>query len=97
MAQLDEKESAARIAKAESVDEMAAPVVPRPTGATKAPKAPKLRLAVEEGFELQDTPPIVSSVLQMFSPKPEGVQHVLSSFRSAALFSTRANDGDLNA
>ena len=96
MAQLDEKESAARIAKAESVDEMAAPVVPRPTGATKAPKAPKLRLAVEEGFELQDTP-IVSSVLQMFSPKPEGVQHVLSSFRSAALFSTRANDGDLNA
>jgi cell division protein FtsN len=72
-AQLDEKETATRKAKAESADEMAAPVVPRPTGATKAPK---LRLAVEEGFELQNTPPLVSSFLQMFSPKPEGVQNV---------------------
>ena len=57
----------------ESDDEMAAPE-PKPTGATKAPEAPKLRLAVEEGLELQNTP-LVTSILQMFSPKPEGVQH----------------------
>ena len=111
-AQLDEKETAARKAKAESADEMAAPVVPKPTGATKAPKAPKLRLAVEEGFELQNTPiidlqsissrspvelqnkPIVPSILQTFSPMPEGFQHVFSSFRAAT---SRADDGDLNA
>ena len=62
----------------ESDDEMAAPE-PKPTGATKAPEAPKLRLAcrlaVEEGLELQNTP-LVTSILQMFSPKPEGVQHM---------------------
>ena len=58
----------------ESDDEMAAPE-PKPTGATKALEAPKLRLAVEEGLELQNTP-LVTSFLQMFSPKPEGVQHV---------------------
>ena len=58
----------------ESDDEMAAPE-PKPTGATKAPEAPKLRLAVEEGLELQNTP-LVTSILQMFSPKLEGVQHV---------------------
>jgi hypothetical protein len=108
-AQLDEKETATRKANAESADEMAAPVVPRPTGATKAPK---LRLAVEEGFELQNTPiidlqsisgrapvelqnkPIVPSILQTFSPMPEGFQHVFSSFRAAT---SRADDGDLNA
>jgi hypothetical protein len=118
-AQLDEKETATRKANAESADEMAAPVVPRPTGATKAPKptgtgskAPKLRLAVEEGFELQNTPiidlqsisgrapvelqnkPIVPSILQTFSPMPEGFQHVFSSFRAAT---SRADVGDLNA
>jgi hypothetical protein len=54
---------------------MAAPE-PKPTGATKAPEAPKLVLAVEEGFELQNTPPLMSSFLGMFSPKPEGVQNV---------------------
>jgi len=83
-AHLDEKGAAARRAKAESADEMAAPE-PKPTGATKAPEAPKLVLAVEEGFELQNTPlqntplqntPLVSSFLGMFSPKPEGVQNV---------------------
>jgi hypothetical protein len=59
-------------------DEMAAPE-PKPAGARKAPKAPeapKLLLAVEDGFELQSKP-MVSSILQMFSPKPEGPeQHV---------------------
>jgi hypothetical protein len=108
-AQLDEKETATRKAKAESADEMAAPAVPRPTGASKAPK---LRLAVEEGFELQNTPiidlqsissrapvelqnkPIVPSILQTFSPMPEGFQHVFSSFRAAT---SRADVGDLNA
>jgi len=70
----DMKGAAARRAKAESADEMAAPE-PKPTGATKAPEAPKLVLAVEEGFELQNTP-LVSSFLGMFSPKPEGVQNV---------------------
>jgi hypothetical protein len=50
---------------------MAAPE-PKPTGATKAPEAPNL----EEGFELKNSS-LVSSFLQMFSPKPEGpVQHV---------------------
>ena len=53
---------------------MAAPE-PKPTGATKAPEARKLVLAVQEGFELQNTP-LVSSFMEMFSPKPEGVQHV---------------------
>jgi hypothetical protein len=56
-------------------DEMAAPE-PKPAGAPKAPEAPKLLLTVEDGFELQSKP-IVSSILQMFSPKPEGpVQNV---------------------
>jgi hypothetical protein len=57
-------------AKAESADEMAAPE-PVPTGATKgkAPEAPKLVLAVEEGFELQNTP-IVSSFLGMWERQP---------------------------
>ena len=73
-AQQDEKGAAARKAAAESADEMAAPV-PKPTGATKAPEAPKLPLAVEEGFELQNTQ-LVSSFLGMFSPKFEGVQNV---------------------
>ena len=58
----------------ESDDEMAAPEPPNPTASIKAPEAPKLRLAVEEGLELQNTP-LVTSILQMFSPKPEGVQH----------------------
>ena len=53
---------------------MAAPEPPNPTASIKAPEAPKLRLAVEEGLELQNTP-LVTSILQMFSPKPEGVQH----------------------
>jgi LPXTG-motif cell wall-anchored protein len=70
----EEKGAAARKAKAESADEMAAPE-PKPTGATKAPDAPKLVLAVEEGFELQNTP-LVSSFLGMFSPKPVGMQNV---------------------
>ena len=73
-AQQDEKGAAARRANAESADEMAAPE-PKPTGATKAPEAPKLPLAVEEGLELQNTP-LVSSFLGMFSPKFEGVQNV---------------------
>ena len=54
---------------------MAAPEPPNPTASIKAPEAPKLRLAVEEGLELQNTP-LVTSILQMFSPKLEGVQHV---------------------
>jgi LPXTG-motif cell wall-anchored protein len=74
VAQQDENGAAARKAKSESVDKMAAPE-PKPTGATKAPEDPKLRIAVKEGFELQNTP-LVSSFLQMFSPKPEGVQNV---------------------
>ena len=83
-AQLDEKGAAARKPKAESADEMAAPEL-KPAAATKAPEAPKLKLAAEEGFELQNTPlqntplqntPLVSSFLGMFSPKPEGVQNV---------------------
>ena len=83
--QEDEKGApAAWKARAESADEMAAPdemavPEPKPAGAPKAPKAPeapKLRLAVEDGFELQSKP-MVSSILQMFSPKPEGpVQNV---------------------
>ena len=76
----DEKVALARKAKAESADEMVAPdemaaPEPKPTTATKAPEAPKLLLAFEEGFELQNKP-MVSSILQMFSPKQEGVQHV---------------------
>jgi hypothetical protein len=69
-AHLDEKGATARRAKAESADEMAAPE-PVPTGATKgkAPEAPKLVLAVEEGFELQNTP-IVSSFLGMWERQP---------------------------
>ena len=83
-AQLDEKGAAARKPKAESADEMAAPEL-KPAAATTAPEAPKLKLAAEEGFELQNTPlqntplqntPLVSSFLGMFSPKPEGVQNV---------------------
>ena len=77
-AESDEKGgSAAQKAKAESADEMVAPVEPKPTGATKAPEAPKLIpvLAVQEGFELQNTP-LVSSFMGMFSPKPEFVQNV---------------------
>jgi LPXTG-motif cell wall-anchored protein len=74
VAQQDEKGAAARKAAAESADEMAAPE-PKPSGATKAPEAPKLPLAVEEGLELQNTP-LVSSFLGMFSPKFEGVQNV---------------------
>jgi hypothetical protein len=89
-AQQDEKGAAAQ--KDESADEMAAPE-PKPTSATKAPEARTLVLAVQEGFELQNTP-VVSSILQMFSPKPEGFQHVFSSFRAAT---SRADDGDLNA
>ena len=92
-AQSDEKgASAAQKVKAESADEMAAPIEPNPIGATKAPKLLPA-LAVQEGFELQNTP-AVSSILQMFSPKPEGFQHVFSSFRAAT---SRADDGDLNA
>jgi hypothetical protein len=74
VAQQGEKGAAARKAAAESAEEMAAPE-PKPTGATKAPEAPKLELAVEEGFELQNTPN-VSSFLEMFSPKPDAVQKV---------------------
>jgi hypothetical protein len=86
------------------------PLRPHPSGTGS--KAPKLRLAVEEGFELQNTPiidlqsisgrapvelqnkPIVPSILQTFSPMPEGFQHVFSSFRAAT---SRADVGDLNA
>jgi H+/gluconate symporter-like permease len=75
----DEKVALARH-KAERADEMVAPdemaaPEPKPTTATKAPEAPKLLLAFEEGFELQNKP-LVSSILNMFSPKQEGVQHV---------------------
>jgi hypothetical protein len=52
-AQSDEKGASAQKAKAESADEMVAPVVPKPTGATKAPVALKLQLdqlALEGGF-----------------------------------------------
>jgi len=74
-AQQDKKKGAvAPKAKAESADEMVAPE-PKPTGATKAPVAPKRALAVEEGFELQNTP-LVSTFMGMFSPKPEAVQNV---------------------
>jgi hypothetical protein len=74
-AQQDKKKgAAAQKAKAESADEMADPE-PTPTGATKAPEAPKRALAVEEGFELQNTP-LVSTFMGMFSPKPEAVQNV---------------------
>jgi ABC-type antimicrobial peptide transport system permease subunit len=69
-ANLYEKGGVARRAKAESADEMAAPE-PKPTGASKAPEAPKLVLAVEEGFELQNMP-IVSSFLGMFSTRQRG-------------------------
>jgi predicted lipid-binding transport protein (Tim44 family) len=72
VAQQDEKVAQQDAAK--SADEMAAPE-PKPSGATKAPEAPKLPLAVEEGLELQNTP-LVSSFLGMFSPKFEGVQNV---------------------
>jgi hypothetical protein len=64
----DEKVALARKAKAESADEMVAPdemaaPEPKPTTATKAPEAPKLLLAFEEGFELQNKP-MVSSMLE---------------------------------
>ena len=52
-AQSDEKGASAQKAKAESADEMVVPVVPKPTGATKAPVALKLQLdqlALERGF-----------------------------------------------
>jgi len=74
-AQQDKKKGAvAPKAEAESADEMEAPE-PKPTGATKAPVAPKRALTVGEGFELQNTP-LVSSFMGMFSPKPEAVQNV---------------------
>ena len=74
-AQQDKKKgAAAQKAKAESADEMVAPR-PEPTGATKGPVAPKRALAVEEGFELQNTQ-LVSSFMGMFSQKPEAVQNV---------------------
>ena len=73
-AQQDKKGAAARKAKAESADEMTAPE-PKPTGATKAPEAPKRVLAVGEGIELQNTP-LVSSFMGMLSATPEAVQNV---------------------
>ena len=74
-AQQDKKKGAvAPKAEAESADEIVAPE-PKPTGATKAPVAPKRALTVGEGFELQNTP-LMSSFMGMFSPKPEAVQNV---------------------
>jgi hypothetical protein len=74
-AQSDEKgASAAQKAKAESTDEMAAPVEPKPTGATKAPEAPKLLLAIEGGFPTGATKALEASKLPPVLAVQEGFE-----------------------